>query len=332
MERKGFERNRYVVETGSTEDVNPHERTEYWERMVNSFQVQMKYQFASPDTFQGHYIRQFSDNYQIVEWMSGEIACTRTPRLIDRAPDDNYRLVVPVRGMLGVQIGSRSLSLQAGAGALLCPNSPYEIRHDEATRVLCMTVPAREVKGRLASARAVVSAVDLRCGLGRVVGDMLNTLVVERTVLTVNQFDAVSDRLAELLCMVGDDRPPIGGGHLADIEASIRRYVRQHAADRDLRGQCIADALGWSLRQIQVALQRAGTTPREVIREERLRLLRRRLHDPAYSGWSLDQLARITGFSSGSAMSNAYRNRYGYPPIHARVQGEVAAPGVRAVE
>lgn len=86
---------------------------------------------------------------------------------------------------------------------------------------------------------------------------MIGDLHAERDHLTDPHFNAVSDRVVELLCMLtlGDDRPD-GAGQLTDVEAMVRRHVREHAADPGLTGTSMAHALGWSLRQIQLALQR----------------------------------------------------------------------------
>ncbi|WP_269769188.1 helix-turn-helix domain-containing protein [Nocardiopsis gilva] len=80
----------------------------------------------------------------------------------------------------------------------------------------------------------------------------------------------------------------------------------------------MARSLGWSLRQVQVALQQAGTTPSELIREERLRLVRDRLRSPAYRHMSITELAYATGFSSASALSTAFKRRFGITPREAR--------------
>ncbi|MGW0826057.1 helix-turn-helix transcriptional regulator [Streptomyces sp. NPDC002845] len=98
----------------------------------------------------------------------------------------------------------------------------------------------------------------------------------------------------------------------------VRRYVRDHAADPALTGTSMARALGWSLRQVQLALQRAGTTPRDVIREERLRLVRDRLQCADCAHMTITDLAYASGFSSASAMSTAFRQRYGTSPREMR--------------
>jgi len=83
----------------------------------------------------------------------------------------------------------------------------------------------------------------------------------------------------------------------------------------------MAQDLGWSLRQVQLALQRAGTTPRELIREERLRLVRDRLRNPLDRNVTITDLAHATGFSSASALSHAFRQRFGVSPRELRRHG-----------
>lgn len=178
-----------------------------------------------------------------------------------------------------------------------------------------MTIPVAGVDVPFNLTTPLAASLDLATGLGRVVHDMLTELIAQRHSVGQCHFDAVCDRIVELLCMlaVGDNRPD-APRHLAEVEAMIRRYARKHVADPDLTGASIAHALGWSLRHIQHALQQAGTTPRDLIREERLQLVKQRLHDPAYQHMSITDVAHASGFSSISALNSQYRQHYGILP------------------
>ncbi|MEV5837533.1 helix-turn-helix transcriptional regulator [Nocardia sp. NPDC052112] len=143
---------------------------------------------------------------------------------------------------------------------------------------------------------------------------MATALFAQRDSLGHRQFDAVSARLVDLLRthILGDH--PTESSHLEDLESTIRHCVRAYAHDPELTGTTVAHALGWSLRRIQVALQRAGTTPRELIKEERLQLAYARLQDPAYRDRNNTTVAVELGFSSASAFSTAFRHRFGTTP------------------
>ncbi|AXE75731.1 helix-turn-helix domain-containing protein [Streptomyces atratus] len=312
----------YVVDTLTTRDVTLRERTDFWSEHVTSYQSRMGFMYPRTDNFHAGTIRQCTDAYQLVMFWSDTIKYTRTAGQARRDPDEDYRLLLPVAGEMLLRQEDREVRLVPGAGCLISFATPFEILQEASMRALIMSIAAQEVNGRLNRSSPLTAGLDLTSGLGRVVGGMLTGLHEERDTLTSGQFDAVSDRLVELLCMLaaGEDRPT-APGHLADVETVVRRYIREHAADPDMTGVTVAQALGWSLRQVQLVLQHAGTTPRELIREERLRLVRDRLRAPAYRHMTITELAYASGFSSSSALSTAFRQRFGVCPREMRHAG-----------
>jgi AraC-like DNA-binding protein len=224
-----------------------------------------------------------------------------------------YRFLLPTQGGLRVRQENTEIALPSRVGALVSFEAKVAMSCSADLHCMIMSIPRREIESR--TGHVPFTAIDMTTGLGRVVHDMQVTLSEERASLSQIQFEAACDRMVELLCMViaGDARPD-AEGHQDDVAATIRRYVRDHAADRHLSGTAIAHALGWSLRKIQLVLERAGTTPRDLIREERLRLAREQLLSPAYHHHTITTIAHNTGFSSVSAFSTAFRRRYGLSP------------------
>ncbi|GAA2587433.1 AraC family transcriptional regulator [Actinomadura fulvescens] len=312
----------YSVESFRTAEVPPHERADCWSEHVTGYQGRLDYRYPHREDFQAGTVRQRTEAYQLVEFWSDQVRYARTAGLVRADPDEDYRLLVPITGALVVRQDDREVRLTPGTGGLITLSAPSELLHEASTRAFIMTIPAREVNSPLNLSAPLSAGLDLSAGLGRVVADMVAGAARERGGLGRVQFDALSDRIVELLCMLvaGDDRPD-APGHLVEVEALARRYVRAHAADPGLNGITMARELGWSLRQVQLALQRAGTTPRELIREERLRLARDRLQNPAYRHMSITELAHASGFSSVSALSNGFRHRYGMSPREMRLDG-----------
>jgi AraC-like DNA-binding protein len=309
----------YVVDSLTTGGVDPRERADLWSEHIASYQSRMGYRYASTDDFRGETVRQRSGTYQLVKYWSDEIEYSRTPRQVRQDPDEDYRLLLPLSGEIVLRQDGQEARLTPGTGTLVTFNAPFQCFQDADTQAFILTIPAREVDGPLNRRSPVATGLDLTQGLGRIVGRMLNDLYEERERLTDPQFDAVSDRVVELVCMLaaGDDRPDVPG-HLGEVETMVRRFVREHAADPGLTGASMARSLGWSLRQIQLALQRAGTTPRDLIREERLRLVRDRLKCAECEHMTITDLAHSSGFSSASALSTAFRRRYGLSPREMR--------------
>lgn len=310
---------RYVVESQTTREVAPCRRADFWSEHIASYQSRMGYRYGRTDNFRGGTDRQRTDTYQLVTFWSDEIEYIRTVQQVRQDPDEDYRLLLPVSGRIVLRQNEEEARLAPGTAALVTFGAPFRCRQDAATRAFILTIPAREIDGPLNRRSPLGLGLDLAKGLGRVVGSMVSDLHGQRHALTDPQFDAVSGRIVELLCMLasGDDRPDTPG-HLAQVEAMVRRYARDHAADPDLTGTSMARALGWSLRQVQLALQRVGMTPRDLIREERLRLVRDRLGCADCVHMTITDLAHASGFSSASAMSTAFRRRFGVSPREMR--------------
>jgi AraC-like DNA-binding protein len=309
----------YTVESQTTREVDPRERADFWSEHIGTYQPRMDFGYARTDNFRGETVRQRTGTYQLVKYASDQIEYSRTPRQVRQDPDEDYRLLLPVRGEIVLRQDGQEARLTPGTGTLVTFGEPFQCLQNADTQAFILTIPAREVDSPLNRKSPLATGLDLSRGLGRIVRSMLDDLYEERDHLTDPQFNAVSDRIVELVCMlaVGDDRPD-APGHLGEVEAMVRRHVREHACDPGLTGTSMARALGWSLRQIQLALQRAGTTPRDLIREERLRLVRDRLRCAECEHMTITDLAHASGFSSASTLSTAFRQRYGVSPREMR--------------
>ncbi|WP_280235175.1 AraC family transcriptional regulator [Nocardia cyriacigeorgica] len=308
-----------VVETASTADVdNPRERVDYWADLVDSYQgLQLSYRFSSSSDFYGRIRRHRTDNYQIVGRESDPIVYTRATKHVRTDPDDDYRLVVPLTGQFTVRSDEGCGSLAPGMSGLVTVNRPMAFSASSRSHGLIMTIPRREIQHRLNRADPPAGPLDLTTGLGRMAKDLLTGLYEEASVLTAPQFDAVSERVVDLICMLLLGDAP-AATHLGEVETTIRQYIRRNAGNPELTSAMIANSLGWSIRQVQLALQQAGTTPRELIREERLQIAYTRLRSPAYRHTSITDIALGLGFGSVSSFSTAFRHRFGATPSSVR--------------
>ncbi|WP_063821030.1 helix-turn-helix transcriptional regulator [Nocardia araoensis] len=305
----------YIIDSADTREVEPGQGADYWAATIDAYQGRMSYGFRHRDDFRGSIVRQRSSNYQLTGWKTDAIVYARTDRDIRVAADPDYRFLFSDSGQLHLQVRESHACLEPNTALLTTVAEPFKMSPQPGMAGFAFTVPYRDIERRLGPTPPQIVRIDFTVGLGRVVGDLSRALFQERETLTQAHFDAVCETLVELLCMlaVGDDRPT-APSHLSEVAAMVRRYVRRHAADPTLDGRAIAGALGWSLRQIQLALQQTGTTPRQLIKEERLRLAKERLQSPVYRDYTITQLAYQLGFSSVSAFSNAFREQFGHPP------------------
>ncbi len=299
----------YVVERTSTLQVAAADRAEFWAGHVRSIHCALDHRFRTRADFLGTTARQHDGRYQLVEFTSDGVAYVRTARQVARDPDEDLRLLVPLTGTLAVHDDDAGLGLGRGTAGLLSTTAPFRLAHDAPVRALILTMP-RPAVPRFRP--GIDSRLDLNAGVGRALAGLLTTAARERDRLGAIEFGTLCDQAVELLGLIrGVDA---GGDTLAAVERAFREHVAAHSDDPTLTGMSAAHALGWSLRQVQTALQRAQTTPRDVIAEERLRRAHRRLLDPAQRHRRVAEIAFQSGFSSTGTFTEAFRRRYGITP------------------
>ncbi|WP_227979620.1 AraC family transcriptional regulator [Nocardia spumae] len=303
-----------IAESASTSAIDPHERADYWTHLIGSYQCSLGFRFPDSTDFRGHTSLRRTDTYQLVGWESDAVTYIRSPKLIRSDPDSDYRLLVPLTGTLTFRNDDDQGSLYPGSACLVSTDEPFAASMSDGSHGLIVTISREEIRHRLNRVVPPPRPLDLRTGLGGVAGAVVGTLYSQRAALTDLQFDTVAEQLVDLLCMQILGEPASSPGQLVQVEATARRYIRTHAADPDLTGAQVAAALGWSLRQLQLAFSNAGTTPSEVIREQRLQLARERLRNPAYRHRSIADIAADLGFGSASSFTKAFRRRFHSTP------------------
>lgn len=309
----------YTVHTQSTQQLSHQERSDWWRDRVSEIHCPMS--FALADDYRGRIDYQQSDRYRLVRWWGDTETLTRDSRQIRRSPHESYELLIPVHGHLQLTQGDSDIVAIPHTMTLTSLDEAMDMRHGDNVSAVALVIPRQRLDSRLG--RPITSrpvSVDGRRGLGRIVVDQLRTVRGERDALDGFAFDAVMDRVVDLIALAYNDltAPPDGVPGDALVE-SVRRYVRSNAHDPALTGSGIAAGLGWSLRHIQNQLQRVGTTPSDLIREERLALARLRLQDPGWRTQSITQIAYSSGFGDLSTFSNAYHRSFGERPSDTRV-------------
>ncbi|MFJ9241442.1 AraC family transcriptional regulator [Streptomyces sp. NPDC101776] len=267
----------------------------------------------------GHLEWQRSKTYSLALCSGGEEVVDRDARHIRTDPRGTHELLVPLSGSAWVEQGVASGEIGPGVMALCDIDRPLRFAHGPGLRSISLIVSGRHLAARSALAARGPHLLDGDRGLGRVVRQLTTTLHEEREHLSETTFDIACDRLLDLVCLAaegGTDSAPTG--QRATVEAAIRRYVREHACDRDLDVLGIARALGWSARYVQQVLQAAGTTSRDLIRRERLNVARTCLASEGWTTYSIAEIAHASGFGSHASFATAFRAEFGISPREAR--------------
>jgi AraC-like DNA-binding protein len=307
----------YAVESHRCSDVASADRAEWWTELVCSIHSRMSFRMG--EDYRGRLEHQHTGAYQLVRWWGDEESIRRSGRDVRRHPHGACELLVPLTGSMLIRQSDAVLSLEPGTVALTTLDAPMDMWHSDQFSCLALVIPRARLEARIGTAVTRTVGLSAGHGMGRIVVDLLASLRRQAREIDGLAFDAAADRAVDLLCLAyGGALLPPACEPQNDLVATVRGVVRAHAHDTSLSGAAVAAQLGWSLRQVQVRLQRAGTTPSALIREERLELARLRLEHPGWDHRTVESVARASGFRNASTFSNAYRERFGERPTDTR--------------
>lgn len=287
--------------------------TKAWSDLINSIMpMDQRYRDAAP--WHAGLTVQETPAYRLLRWWQrGERTAYRTPSQIRRCPgDEHYWVVVPRAGVYSLWRDGERTRVPPGFGAVMLLNESCRM-HIPTTDVHAFQVPRAEIDKRVEPGGPLRVVLDLRSGLGRIVRDLVQNVHAEEDVLSDREFNAVCDRIGELLGMLtlGDMRPQ--QAHMTEVETVTRQYVRERIGTAELRLPSVARALGWSPRQLRFVLRQNGMTFRELRQEESLRRARDILRDPESRSVTISEIAARIGFTS-TWFSAAFKARYGETP------------------
>jgi AraC-like DNA-binding protein len=307
----------YALESHRCSEVARADRAEWWTELVSSIHSRMA--FRMRDDYRGRVEHQHTEAYQLVRWWGDEESIKRSGADVRRHPHGAYELLVPLTGAMLIRQSDAELNLEPGCVALATLDAPMDMWHSDKFSCLALVIPRTRMDARIGGAVTRTVGLKAEHGMGRIVVDLLGSLRSQAHTIGGLEFDAAADRAVDLLCLAygGALLPPVYEPQ-NDLAATIRGFVRANAHDMSLSGAAMAAQLGWSLRQVQVRLQRIGTTPSALIREERLELARLRLQHPGWDHRTVESIARASGFRNASTFSNAYRERFGERPTDTR--------------
>ncbi|WP_454198671.1 helix-turn-helix domain-containing protein [Nocardia sp. Marseille-Q1738] len=301
-----------------------------WAELCDSF-VPMTQRYSDPDHWSARMTVQETTAYQLLRWdQQGNRFGERTSSLVRKYPgDDFYWAFFPEEQMVAIRKNEELNEVGPSRAMLLDLSQTLQV-YVPTSKVYALKVPREEIDHRIRDCGHQRIVFDMSRGLGRIVQGMIRSVHAEQSALSDREFNAVSDRISELLCMMamGDMSPQ--QAHLAETAEAIRRYVRENIGTGDIRLAAVSEALGWSTRQLRLVLQQAGTTYRDLRQEETLRAAHDMLEQQGPHALTIGQVAARCGFTK-TWFSAAFKARYGETPrdFRKRRLDELTTTGAR---
>ncbi|MBF6424885.1 AraC family transcriptional regulator [Nocardia cyriacigeorgica] len=303
--------------------------TAVWTEVTDHF-LTAEHRYRDPANWWSRITVQESSGYTLLRAQQrGDHLMNRSRSHIQRGPTDHCWIVFPEHGEYVIQQPDRLTRVP--------PHHGFVLELDRTCRVLlpgstahALLLPRAQLEQRLPAGSSSEAVLDMSSGLGRVVLNMLATTLAAQSTLTTLEFDAICDRVTELLCLmlIGDVGPQ--PSHVAETVDAIRAFVRANLGSGDVRLPAVARALGWSPRQLRLVLHQTGITYRDLRRTEALRAARELLARPG--PLSIAEVAARCGFTS-AGFSTAFKSEYGETPRNFRrrrlsEEFAVSPPGV----
>ncbi|MBF6396967.1 AraC family transcriptional regulator [Nocardia cyriacigeorgica] len=288
--------------------------TAVWTEVTDHF-LTAEHRYRDPANWWSRITVQESSGYTLLRAQQrGDHLMNRSRSHIQRGPTDHCWIVFPERGEYVIQQPDRLTRVP--------PHHGFVLELDRTCRVLlpgstahALLLPRAQLEQRLPAGSSSEAVLDMSSGLGRVVLNMLATTLAAQSTLTTLEFDAICDRVTELLCLmlIGDVGPQ--PSQVAETVDAIRAFVRANLGSGDVRLPAVARALGWSPRQLRLVLHQTGITYRDLRRTEALRAARELLARPG--PLSIAEVAARCGFTS-AGFSTAFKSEYGETPRNFR--------------
>lgn len=269
--------------------------------------------FADRPAFRGGTLVQRNADNQLVDFWSDGVHYSRTDADVRADGNTGSLLIVPRSSVLDVEQSGDQIRLRPGQGVMVTKSRAAQLRHESWARG--WTFDTLDARWRAASKQRPV-VIDLRRGLGSIVRTMIWAVSKQHRSLDSYEFFRSCATINDLLfsCALEPGGLP---DTLNSVEHAVREYIARYGSDPDLTPSTVARSLGWSVRQVQLALQRAGTTTSDLIRSARLTraadLLRNSSPDT-----TITSIAFASGFRSITTFEVVFKKQFGLTPREAR--------------
>jgi AraC-like DNA-binding protein len=253
----------------------------------------------------------------------------RTSRAVRGSPGDFLKVCVQLRGRATVHQDGREIVIEPGRLAVYDTGRPYALRLEGGWS--CAVMAVRRGAMDIAAAR-------LHAAMERVhpAGEGPGLLLSQFITATVDQLDAAGPAIAGKLgdagvCLLSGTLAEDGDVAITDAADSLRdhvlAYIDRRLGDPRLSRASIAAAHRMSPRTLDRLFGGLPWSVSGYVRHQRLEAVRRDLENPALAHRSVAALAARWCFVDAAHFSRVFRDRYGFPPSHARpVAPPPAAP------
>ncbi|AFU02626.1 helix-turn-helix domain-containing protein [Nocardia brasiliensis] len=321
-----------VVQACLGPELSAVDRTDLWRDYVARNRGRLEVRFDSPADFWAEVWTQravatrsnSTGCLEFVEFVSGAAVYERSDEIAESGGDDTAGLYITIEGRVTLHQDDHAVELGPGRMGVVRYDQGMGVSHGDGAHGYLVGIPSyvlpsvREPRGllRINRQNAILKSIRLLAG----------TLAAERLQLTATEFATIGKALVDLVAGVLDQQRAPQLDTYARIAADARRRIELYSNDPRLTVQTLADSLGCSRRQLEIAMKTAtGSTPGEQLRETRLQRAYERLTDPENREAIVD-VATSTGYSSLSGFRASFAARFDVQPGELKLRSRSSDP------
>jgi AraC-like DNA-binding protein len=242
---------------------------------------------------------------------------------------DCYYLALMQKGCQKVEQHGRAIVHGPADGIIFSAAEPYILSNTEPYRAIYLEFPRAAFTHRGGELDRILGAsINLSHGLGRVIGDLCGSMVLEADSLEDTARARLGEHVLDMLALAVDPRQ---GAQTTVAESSvqaarlrlIRKYIEAHLASPLLNPERVAHANQISVRALHYLFKSTGQSVSAYIWERRLQRSREELELSAGSRRSVTEIALACGFNSMSHFGSMFRRRFGATPSELRASVRV---------
>lgn len=254
---------------------------------------------------------------QVATVVSQPHAVFRSPARIRSSPDDDFFVNLAVGGRTIVAQDGREAVLRPGDFAVYDSARPCRIACHDPFQLLVLKVPRDQLAARCQLPPGITAtAVRGDRGARAMFASLLASVPGHTAELSPQLSGQVGGNVLELLATALSEHAA-GSRSALPREAQLLRaqqYITDHLGNSELSPAGIAEALGLSVRYLQVLFHEENTSPFRWILERRLERAARLLRDPRQASRNITSIAFAIGFKDSAHFSRVFKHRYGVGP------------------
>ena len=307
----------------STDSIEKAKRYAAWQEAICDVYVHVDVNSEKRSDYRGFIREAKFGAVAVTDILLSEQMISRRGRHIARLDKDCYYVQFIQRGSINVLQAGKTLTSNAGAGAIFCATESYDLECIGEIRSFYLELPRKEFAERFPKNRVPVAAImGTGRGLGRIAAEFCSMIASEGAALDGDLRARLGDELMDVVALALD----AGGGDEAAADRvvrqtrlrSVKTWIEEHLADPDLSLEKIAKSNGISVRYLHYLFRLTDMSASEWIWDRRLQRSYDALTQPGLCNLSMTELAYRLGFNSSSHFSTAFRRKFGVRPSDVR--------------